>query len=61
MNSIIEFQIEFFKLGIKHIRPLTLKDIAEKLNLLYRDAQFYAKLKARSLFRGQLFDLFYLL
>jgi RNA polymerase sigma-54 factor len=33
MNSIIEFQIEFFKLGIKHIRPLTLKDIAEKLNL----------------------------
>lgn len=31
VNSIVEFQIDFFRNGINHIKPLTLKDIAEKL------------------------------
>lgn len=33
MNSIIDFQIDFFREGIHKIRPLTLKDIAEKLSM----------------------------
>jgi RNA polymerase sigma-54 factor len=33
MNSIVEFQIDFFRKGINFIKPLTLKDIAEKLNM----------------------------
>ncbi|EMO03228.1 sigma-54, DNA-binding domain protein, partial [Leptospira interrogans serovar Icterohaemorrhagiae str. Verdun HP] len=32
-SAIIEMQIAFFKKGIQHIRPLTLKDIAEKLEM----------------------------
>ena len=33
MNSIIEFQIDFFKSGIEYLKPLTLKDIADKLSM----------------------------
>ncbi|MDZ4726703.1 MAG: RNA polymerase factor sigma-54 [Leptospira sp.] len=33
VSSIIDFQVEFFRGGITNIRPLTLKEIAEKLNL----------------------------
>ena len=33
VNSIVEYQIDFFRLGINHVKPLTLKDIAEKLNM----------------------------
>ncbi|MBP9886880.1 MAG: RNA polymerase factor sigma-54 [Leptospiraceae bacterium] len=33
MNSIIDFQIDFFKNGINDLKPLTLKDIADKLNM----------------------------
>jgi RNA polymerase sigma-54 factor len=33
MNSIIDFQIDFFKNGINDLKPLTLKDIADKLSM----------------------------
>lgn len=33
MNSIIDFQIDFFRHGINNLKPLTLKDIADKLNM----------------------------
>ncbi len=33
VSCIIDFQIEFFRSGIVNMRPLTLKDIAEKLSL----------------------------
>jgi len=33
VSSIIDFQVDFFRGGISNIRPLTLKEIAEKLNL----------------------------
>ncbi|WP_108973481.1 RNA polymerase factor sigma-54 [Leptospira ryugenii] len=33
VSSIIDFQIDFFRGGIGFIKPLTLKEIAEKLNL----------------------------
>ncbi|MCB1190251.1 MAG: RNA polymerase factor sigma-54 [Leptospiraceae bacterium] len=33
VNSIIEFQIDFFRKGINFVKPLTLKDVAEKLNM----------------------------
>ena len=33
MNSIIDFQIDFFKSGINELKPLTLKDIADKLGM----------------------------
>lgn len=33
VSSIIDFQVDFFRGGITNIRPLTLKEIAEKLNL----------------------------
>ena len=33
VNSIIESQIDFFRKGIQNIKPLTLKDIAEKLGV----------------------------
>ncbi|MEM7182954.1 MAG: RNA polymerase factor sigma-54 [Spirochaetota bacterium] len=33
VNSILEFQIDFFRGGISNIKPLTLKDVAEKLNV----------------------------
>ncbi|MBE7411305.1 MAG: RNA polymerase factor sigma-54 [Leptospiraceae bacterium] len=33
INSILDFQIEFFKGGIRFLKPLTLKDIAEKLSM----------------------------
>lgn len=33
MNSIVDFQIDFFKYGINHVKPLTLRDIAERLNM----------------------------
>jgi RNA polymerase sigma-54 factor len=33
VNSIIESQIDFFRGGIQNIKPLTLKDIAEKLGV----------------------------
>lgn len=32
-SAIIEMQIEFFQKGIQYIKPLTLKDIAEKLEM----------------------------
>ncbi|MCZ8155517.1 MAG: RNA polymerase factor sigma-54 [Leptospira sp.] len=33
VSSIIDFQIEFFRGGITNVRPLTLKEVAEKLSL----------------------------
>lgn len=33
VNSIIDYQIDFFRNGIQEIKPLTLKEIADKLNL----------------------------
>lgn len=33
MNCIVDYQIDFFKFGINHVKPLTLKDIAERLNM----------------------------
>jgi RNA polymerase sigma-54 factor len=33
MNCIIEFQIDFFRKGIHYIKPLTLKDVADKLSI----------------------------
>lgn len=33
VNSIIDYQIDFFRKGIREIKPLTLKEIADKLNL----------------------------
>jgi RNA polymerase sigma-54 factor len=33
VNCIIDFQIDFFRLGISHVKPLTLKEIADKLNM----------------------------
>jgi RNA polymerase sigma-54 factor len=33
VNCIIDLQIDFFRKGINHIRPLTLRDIAERLNM----------------------------
>ncbi len=33
VNSIIDFQIDFFRKGIQEIKPLTLKEIADKLDL----------------------------
>ncbi len=33
MNSILDFQIEFFRGGIHFVKPLTLKDVAEKLSM----------------------------
>ncbi len=33
VNCIIDFQIDFFRMGVSHVKPLTLKDIADKLNM----------------------------
>ncbi|TGK18936.1 RNA polymerase sigma-54 factor [Leptospira fluminis] len=33
VSAIIELQTEFFRKGVRHLRPLTLKDIAERLEL----------------------------
>ncbi|MCE9500772.1 MAG: RNA polymerase factor sigma-54 [Leptospira sp.] len=33
VSTIIDFQIEFFRNGINFVRPLTLKDVAEKLSM----------------------------
>ncbi|MCX7999905.1 MAG: RNA polymerase factor sigma-54, partial [Leptospiraceae bacterium] len=33
LNCIVEFQIDFFRFGVNHIKPLTLRDIAEKLDI----------------------------
>lgn len=33
ISSIVDFQIDFFRYGINSIKPLTLKDIADKLNM----------------------------
>lgn len=33
VNSIIEFQIDFFRKGVHYVKPLTLKDVAEKLDM----------------------------
>ena len=33
VNCIVEYQIDFFRLGVGYVKPLTLKDIAERLNM----------------------------
>lgn len=33
MNCIVDFQIDFFRFGVNYLKPLTLRDIAEKLDI----------------------------
>lgn len=33
LNCIVDFQIDFFRFGVNYLKPLTLRDIAEKLDI----------------------------
>jgi glycosyltransferase involved in cell wall biosynthesis len=54
--SNIEVFNEIYDNAAVYFNPLDTEDIAEKLNLLVKDKQFYAQMQQKSLQRSQVFD-----